>query len=152
VAQALEQSLISALAACLAARPVNKAAATLRHASIMVRFEQVLAANSLSHLSVPKLCGLLEVSDRTLRSCCAEFLGMSPGAYMFLRRLNTVRIALLGADPVTARVGQIANNNGFTELGRFAVAYRTAFGESPSTTLGRKSGSRTLGPIFAESA
>jgi hypothetical protein len=34
-------------------------------------------------------------------------------------------------------VAEHARRHGFTELGRFAVVYRTVFGESPSTTLRR---------------
>jgi len=70
-----------------------------------------------------------------LRSLCHEFLGLSPLAYVRLRRLNLVRAALLRSDPAIATVSGVARHHGFSELGRFAAAYRAAFGESPSTTL-----------------
>ena len=101
---------------------------------------------------MPQLCALIGVTDRTLRSCCAEFLGISPSRYVLLRRLQAVRIALRNADPATASVAEIAGGCGFTELGRFAGAYQTAFGESPSTTLRRAPGPGVLNPIFADSA
>ncbi len=44
---------------------------------------------------------------------------------------------LLTTDPARATVTRIAMDHGFVELGRFAVEYRTAFGESPSATLQR---------------
>jgi AraC-like DNA-binding protein len=69
------------------------------------------------------------------------FLGISPSRYVLLRRLKRVQVALRDADPTTASVAEIATGCGFTELGRFAGAYRTAFGESPSTTLRRSPGS-----------
>jgi len=45
-----------------------------------------------------------------------------------------VRQALLHADS-EASVTSIASDAGFTHLGRFAILYRSRFGESPSETL-----------------
>ena len=152
VARAIEQGLIQALVTCLAARARDDGAARRHHAGIMIRFEEVLAEHPNRQLHVPELCALIGVTERTLRSCCAEFLGISPSRYMLLRRLQAVRIALRDADPATASVAEIAGCCGFTELGRFAGAYRTAFGESPSTTLRRSPGPGILGPTSAEFA
>ncbi len=152
VARSIEQGLIHALVTCLAAKARNDRAARRHHAGIMVRFEEVLAERLDRQLHVPELCALIGVSERTLRSCCAEFLGISPSRYVLLRRLQAVRIALRDADAETASVAEIAGGCGFTELRRFAAAYRTAFGEAPSTTLRRSSGSGILDPTFADSA
>ena len=152
VARAIEQGLIHALITCLAARTRDDGAARRHHTRIMVRFEEVLRDHPNGPLQMRELRSLVGVSERTLRSCCAEFLGISPARYMLLRRLKAVRIALRDADPATASVAEIAGGYGFTELGRFAVAYRTAFGESPSTTLRRSPGSGILDPIFADFA
>jgi transcriptional regulator GlxA family with amidase domain len=86
---------------------------------------------------MPELCAAIGVSERTLRVCCAELLGMSPTRYLLLRRLNMARSALRRADPATARVAEIARSYQSQEVGRFAVTYRTIFGETPSTTLRR---------------
>jgi len=138
VVRAMEHDLLHALVNCLTAadayaHPVH-AAARRRHASIMVRFEAVLAKHGYRQLSTRELCAAVGVPDRTLAICCAEFLGMSAGSYVRLRRLNLVRTALRRA-PATASVSDIARRYGFTELGRFAVAYRALFGEAPSITL-----------------
>ena len=113
----------------------DDAARRQRHAMIMARFEKVLDAQSDRQLSMAELCAGTGVPERTLRLCCHEFLGLSPTAYVRLRRLNLVRAALLRSDPAIATVSGVARQHGFSELGRFAVAYRAAFGESPSTTL-----------------
>jgi transcriptional regulator GlxA family with amidase domain len=49
------------------------------------------------------------------------------------------RSALRRADPANASVAEIARSCQFHELGRFAVTYRTTFGETPSATLRRRS-------------
>jgi AraC-like DNA-binding protein len=152
VARAIEQGLIHALVTCLAAKAPDDGAARRHHTRIMVRFEEVLAERPNRQLHLPELCALIGVTDRTLRSCCAEFLGISPSRYVLLRRLQAAWIALRDADPATASVAEIAGGCGFTELGRFAGAYRNAFGEAPSTTLGRTPGPGFLGPTFADSA
>jgi transcriptional regulator GlxA family with amidase domain len=138
VARALEQELLHALVNCLTAGDANADLKTRQnHADIMVRFEDALAANRDPHLNVPALCAAIGVPERTLRVCCTEFLGMSPSRYLLLRRLNMARSALRRADPATASVAGIARSHQFLEPGRFAVAYRTIFGEMPSSTLRR---------------
>jgi AraC-like DNA-binding protein len=137
-ARALEQELIHALVDCLTADDAYGNLATKRHhAAIMIRLEDTLSAHAGQRLGASELCDAIGVPERTLRVCCAEFLGLSPSRYLRLRRLNMVRAALRGADPATARVAEIAQRYQFSELGRFAAAYRAIFGETPSATLRR---------------
>src|SRR6266404_2982576 len=145
VARAIEQGMIHALVNCLTTAKVEEDGTAIRHhARIMVRFEEVLAEPLGRPLHMAELCELICVTERTLRLCCAEFLGISPTRYVLLRRLKQVRIALRDADPVRSNVADIARGDGFTELGRFAGAYRNAFGEAPSTTLRRAPGPGVL--------
>jgi AraC-like DNA-binding protein len=138
VARAIEQSLIHMSVTCLTtARARTDEYAKRRHAGIMVRFEEVLSEHISQPLDMPELCTLLAVSDRTLRLCCAEFLGMSPTEYVPLRRLEAVRRALRNVKSDMVNVAGIAYSFGFAELGHFAETYRARFGEAPSTTLQR---------------
>jgi AraC-like DNA-binding protein len=138
VARALEQELLHALVNCLTADDANGNLRTRRHhADIMARFEDALTAHSSPQLNMPALCSAIGVPERTLRVCCTEFLGMSPTRYLLLRRLNMARSALRRADPANASVAEIARTYQFQEPGRFAVTYRTIFGEMPSSTLRR---------------
>ena len=136
----LEQELCHALVDCLSAddNKQNPRKAE-RHADIMARFEAALAVHADCQPSLAEFCAAIGVAERTLRACCAEFLGLSPTKYILLRRLNMVRSALRRADPATARVAEIARSFQFSELGRFAVTYRRTFGEMPSITLRRAS-------------
>lgn len=132
----LEQDVLGALVKCLTVEePHRHSGPRHRHAGIMARLENVLASHPDQQLPMRDLCALVGAPERTLRMCCARFLGMSPGSYARLRRLNLVRAALRRADPETASVEAVARQYGFSELGRFAVAYRTLFGEPPSRTL-----------------
>jgi AraC-like DNA-binding protein len=141
VARAIEQDLIYALVTCLTTtRARTDSFAARHHASIMIRFEEVLAEHLAQPPSMPELCKLVGVSDRTLRSCCAEFLGMTPTRYVLLRRLREVRSALCEADPGRVNIAEIAHRFGFAELRRFAGIYRARFGETPSATLQRALG------------
>jgi AraC-like DNA-binding protein len=138
VARALEQELLHAIISCLAANETDDNPRTRHHhAAVMVRFEETLRKRIDQKLSMPALCAELGVPARTLRMCCAEFLGVSPMRYLLLQRLNEARGALRRADPSTASVAEVARSHQFLELGRFAVTYRATFGESPSATLQR---------------
>src|SRR6516162_3384761 len=138
VARAMEQDLIQMLVTCLTTDSTRADGhAKRRHARIMVRFEEVLAEHLSRPLEMPELCALVAVSDRTLRLCCTQFLGMSPTQYVLLRRLKEVRRALRDADRNMVTVAEVAHRFGFAELGDFAERYRARFGEAPLTTLQR---------------
>ena len=103
-----------------------------------------------AHLQEPitlgRLCTVAGVGGRALAKIFESRRGMSPMRYVTERRLAAVHARLLKAgakDEVTA----IATDLGFTHLGRFAIAYRNAFGESPSQTLLRGRGARRGGQI-----
>jgi AraC-like DNA-binding protein len=138
VARALEQDMLHAIIHCLACNEADENPKTRHHhAAVMVRFEEALSKRPDDKLAMPSISAEIGVPERTLRMYCAEFLGVSPTRYLLLQRLNKARSALRRADPSIATVAGVARNYHFLELGRFAVRYRTTFGESPSTTLQR---------------
>ncbi|MBR0830724.1 helix-turn-helix transcriptional regulator [Bradyrhizobium manausense] len=137
VTRALEQEMLHAIINCVSANEARDNQTLHRHAAIMARFEETLRQRIDQKLNMPALCAEIGVPERTLRLCCAKFLGVSPTRYLLLRRLNKARSALRRADPSIATVAEVARDHQFLELGRFAVTYRTTFGESPSMTLHR---------------
>jgi AraC-like DNA-binding protein len=142
IATALEHQLVHALVSCLGNEVPAKAGSGWRyHNAIIDRFEEVLAANCDRPMYLADICAAVGASERTLRACCEERLGMGPIRYLWLRRMHLARRALLGADLATATVTQIATGHGFWELGRFSVAYQVLFGESPSASLRKASSS-----------
>src|SRR5271165_836723 len=147
VARAIEQSLIQTLVACLTAASMRAdSAIKRRHARIMIRFEEVLAEHLSEPLDTTELCERIAVTEWTLRSCCAEFLGMSPSRYVLSRRLGGGRVGLRDADPDGANLLELVRGFGFAEAGRFEAAYRAAFGETALTTLQRAPGARFINP------
>jgi AraC family ethanolamine operon transcriptional activator len=90
-----------------------------------------------SAVTVADLCTAACVTERTLQYAFRETFGLSPLGFLHLRRYHTTRRDLLAADGKTASVNEIAQRNGFYEMGRFAVRYKALFGESPSVTLNR---------------
>ena len=138
VSKAIEQELIRAMIACVRdTAPRDNGSSNRLRLHTMRRFEQLLEARQDEPVYIPEICAALGVTDRTLRSRCQEHLGMAPHQYLWLRRMNLAKRALARADPRATTVTAVANDYGFAELGRFAVAFRKLFGESPSTTLRR---------------
>jgi AraC-like DNA-binding protein len=139
VVRSLEQELIRLMVRCLTegASSTGMTRGGRRHDAIVARFEGFLEANPDQPLYLTEICAAIGVSERTLRVACEEHLGMGPIRYLSLRRMYLVRRALLQADPSTVTVTRLATDHGFWELGRFAVAYRKMFGESPSESLQR---------------
>ena len=134
----LEQQLIATLLECLAGSAIEQDnAPRLAHADIMVRLEDLLRSAPPGPLSTAGIAVQLGVSNTTLRMCCHDHLGVAPGAYLFLRRMQQARQALREADPCEQTVARIARHYGFGGLGHFAAAYRVMFGELPSATLRR---------------
>jgi len=141
VSRALEQTLMHAMTTCLVAHlPVGADSRWRHHSAIIKRFEEFLAANSDRPVHLLEMCAAVGASERTLRICCEEHLGMGPIRYLWLRRMHLTRRALLLGDPANTSVTQTATKYGFWELGRFAVSYRQLFDESPSATLQRSPG------------
>jgi len=147
VARAIEQGLIQTLVACLTGTSMRAdGAIKRRHARIMMRFEEVLAEHLSEPLHTTELCERIAVTDRTLRSCCAEFLALSPTRYVLLRRLRRARVVLRDAAPDGVSLSELVRGFGFAELGRFEAAYLAAFSEAPLTTLQRAPGARFINP------
>jgi AraC-like DNA-binding protein len=138
VRRALENELIHVMVKCLAgSAAVESTAGCRRHDTIVARFEEFLEANPDRPLYLTEICAAIGVAERTLRIACERHLGMAPIRYLTLRRMHLVRRALLGANATKTNVTRVVTDHGFWELGRFSVAYRILFGESPSETLQR---------------
>ena len=124
---------------CLSKGEVGEdSVAQRQHELIMRRFRRVLEEKPEQPLYIPEICKAIGISDRTLRVCCQEQLGIGPKHYLLLRRLHLARRALREASPGATTVTEIATRYGFWHFGRFAGEYQSLFGEAPSSTLHRR--------------
>jgi AraC-like DNA-binding protein len=147
VARALDHALVHAMVRCLTnGTPDTPGIGHRRNSAIIVRLEELLAENLDRPLYLADLCADLGLSERTLRYCCEEHLGMGPIRYLWLRRMHLAHSALKRGTPGATTVTAIATGCGFWEMGRFAGAYRKLFGEQPSVTLRRPSDGRIAPP------
>ena len=86
-------------------------------------------------LSVAELARQGGVPERTLRAAFHGSYGLSPKEYLRIRRLHQARRLLQASSQDQTTVTQIAFGLGFWDLGRFAAAYGSLYGERPSETL-----------------
>ena len=95
-----------------------------------------MRGNISERITLPGLASACASSERTLQKQFRVFVGLSPLAYLHRLRLNLARGELLKPDNEAA-VADIAGQYGLIHLGRFAVEYHRAFGETPSSTRQR---------------
>jgi len=96
--------------------------------------ERFVAAHVQEEVGMADLVAASGVSERSLHRAFRHFRGGTPMAHLRTARLRRVRSDLL--DPrARDSVTDIQMRWGVTEFGRFAAAYRRAYGELPSATL-----------------
>lgn len=132
----LEQQLIHSTMQCLIGPPAIVETSTgHRQRELVSNFEALLQNHREGSLSGSDITGALGVSDRVLRRCCEQHLGVSPMSYLRLHRMQSAHRALKRGASHALRVADLAERYGFRNPSSFARAYREQFGELPSWTL-----------------
>jgi AraC-like DNA-binding protein len=137
VARPLAQSVIRAFLHAvdhpyrdeLAGRPALPRPGTVRRAVELLDAEPGYA------WTVVDLARRVGVTTRGLQDGFARHLGVAPMTYLRQVRLGRAHSDLRAADPARHSVTEVAVRWGFTNLGRFAGAYRRRYGCTPSQTL-----------------
>ncbi|WOH67721.1 helix-turn-helix domain-containing protein [Bradyrhizobium sp. BWA-3-5] len=96
-----------------------------------------MRANVGYNWRLAELAGIARVSARTLQRQFLTFLGKSPRAVLREIGLDCARRELLQGSP-GVKIMDVALRCGFTHFGRFSIAYRRRYGETPSRTLKRQ--------------
>ncbi|MYT26097.1 helix-turn-helix domain-containing protein [Streptomyces sp. SID7760] len=90
-----------------------------------------------AEIGLTEMAAAAGVTPRALQYAFRRHAGTTPTAYLRRVRLDLAHADLLAADPADGvGVAAIAHRWGFHHLGRFAAAYRAAYGHAPSHTLG----------------
>lgn len=131
----LRDAFLSHVLDALEQGPVERISPSARK-RVVDRARDVIAAHDGEPIAIPTLCHQIGVSRRKLQYCFQDCLGISPGVYIRLFRLNAIHRTLsYGNDSM--RVQDEAVRWGFFHLGHFCSDYRRLFGERPSDTLNR---------------
>lgn len=98
---------------------------------------ELVRSNPAHRWTVGELANELAVSVRSLQHEFQISIGVPPSRYVRDLRLEWIRTDLIAAGPRETTVSRLAAKWGFTDLGRFAQAYRERFQENPSDSLRR---------------
>ncbi|MBW2286956.1 MAG: AraC family transcriptional regulator [Deltaproteobacteria bacterium] len=133
------EELLAALVAeaCGATAPESKKPTNGGYAAIARHAEEFIDAQLESVVSLAEVAAAVGTSTKTLSRAFRQRHGMGPAGFLRRRRLEAARRDLAAAEPGATAVSDVALRYGFAHLGRFAGAYREAFGELPSETLSR---------------
>jgi AraC-like DNA-binding protein/TolB-like protein len=101
------------------------------------RVLDAMHANLGRNWRLTDLAAIAGTSGRTLQRQFLSFVGKTPRAALREIGLECARRELLQGTP-GLRIMDVALDCGFPHFGRFSIAYRRRFGETPSQTLARQ--------------
>jgi AraC-like DNA-binding protein len=99
------------------------------------RVEDYICANLDKTITRDELADTAGVSIRSLTRAFEKQYGSGPMAFVRQRRLDACYTKLVGSEPESTTVSDVAMSYGFSHFGKFAIAYKKSFGESPSASL-----------------
>ena len=92
---------------------------------------------------IEDICREAGVGLRTLQRCVRKYFDVTVTELIESVRMKAAHRELSALQPEECSVTQIALDNGFSHLGRFSVAYRNRYGETPSEQLARLPGQKS---------
>lgn len=130
-----EDDFLAGLILVVEALPANKERAALPSDQALKNIEDYICANLGAAITRDDLVEMTGVPIRSLSRAFEKKFGLGPMAFVRQRRLDACFRVLHGSDREATTVTTVAMSHGFDHLGKFAVAYKKVFGESPSETL-----------------
>ncbi|WP_108858561.1 AraC family transcriptional regulator [Ruegeria sp. Alg231-54] len=108
-----------------------------RYHQVVRKMDKFMGSVNEPFVDLTSVSRALGVGRRSLFYAFRRSMGLTPGRYLELLRLNDLRSRLEKADASRQTVTQIATEMGFGDLGRMAGKYQNQFGEFPKETLRR---------------
>ncbi|WP_144875113.1 AraC family transcriptional regulator [Microbacterium sp. 1.5R] len=133
-----EEATRSMIATAIIAFGLHRPAERTATSSIAARRARAFIDDNLQRaITIHDIAKAARLSVRGLQYAFQQAYGESPMAFLRSARLSAAHQELLGADPARTTVAEIAHRWGFAHLGRFAAAYKDAYGETPRATIPR---------------
>ena len=98
--------------------------------SALKKAVDIINKQSNTLFSIPQLCALVGVSERTLQNAFKEKYQVSPSDYIKAFRLNKVKQEIYNTK--TKSISEIAGKYNFWHMGQFAKDFKKQFGILPS--------------------
>ena len=133
--QELEDDLLVSFLLLAEDQFTTRKQAALPSVPVLKNMEEYLCANLNTAITRDDLADRAGVSIRSLSRAFKKKYGFGPMAFILQRRLDACYIQLRGSERGAVTVAEVAMSYGFGHMGKFAIAYKYSFGESPSATL-----------------
>ena len=131
----LSRTIVEAfVTSLLAALPPDRSKPIVTGVHLVREVERYAAAAGGRAVHLSEVCATLGVTRRTLHRAFSDTLNVGPAAYLRSCRLLAAHRDLQRSNQTRATIADIAFQHGFAEPGRFAVYYKSMFGQSPSRT------------------
>lgn len=133
--QEIEDDLLSSFLLLVEESHTNRKETGLPAKFLIDRAEEYISANLDKAITRDELANIASVSIRSLSRAFNRKYDLGPMEYIRHRRLDCCYTKLRGSDPIETTVTEVAMSYGFGHIGKFAITYKQAFGESPSDSL-----------------
>jgi len=132
---ALEEALVASLLACQPSTISTLLERTdlVAAPAILKRALKLVGERFLDDISLVDICAYARTTPRNLQVLFKQEFGIGPIHYLHKTRLAYARHLLL-ANGGNRSIADIAEASGHKHFGRFSVAYKKRFGESPRDT------------------
>ena len=113
------------------------------HRQIAKKAEEYIYEHFRDAVHIEDICREARVGLRTLQRCVREYFDVTVTELVEGVRMEAAHRELSVLQPKDSTVTQVALDNGFSHLGRFSVAYRERYGETPSERLAHRQGQKS---------